>query len=258
MIYATFTLWLFLILFTAAGVYRLWSRIVKPVYLNWALLPGTVVSEMAYIFGCLITGGEVRRAKIMPTACDGTKGSRADTSTETSGGLKVLGPIVASLLTIVACAAAIIVLRKLLGAPVIDKFVGFFSRAELPKQLPASSDEFWSQVEGQVHLLRRMGRTWLGLDWLNWRVPLFVYLAACLTIRMGPANRAMRPMLAAAVMIAALIGLVGVLSSDFRNLISDVWPLLTYIWASLLLLLVLTLLLSGVIRLGQILFDKDK
>ena len=65
MIYATFTVWLFLVLFVGAGVYRLWSGMVRPAWVNWALLPGTVVSEMAYIFGCLITGGAIRRATLL-------------------------------------------------------------------------------------------------------------------------------------------------------------------------------------------------
>ena len=74
MIYAAFTLWLVLILFAGIGVYRLWTKLVKPAWVNWALLPGTVVSEMAYIFGCLITGGEIRRAKLMPDG-GGRKGN---------------------------------------------------------------------------------------------------------------------------------------------------------------------------------------
>ena len=65
MIYAAFSVYLLGILFTAMGVYRLWAGIVKPGRVNWALLPGTVVAEMAYIFGSLITGGEIRRAKLM-------------------------------------------------------------------------------------------------------------------------------------------------------------------------------------------------
>jgi len=66
-IYAAFTLWFFLILFVAIGVHRLWAGLVGARPVGWALLPGTLVAEMAYILGCLITGGEIRRANLFPT-----------------------------------------------------------------------------------------------------------------------------------------------------------------------------------------------
>jgi hypothetical protein len=257
LIYAAFTLWLFLILFAGIGVYRLWGKMVKADWLNWVLLPGTVVSEMAYIFGSLITGGEVRRAKLLPVK-GASKGENSEPTTETSGGLKLVGSVVASLFSIVACVAAILLLRKLLGAPVIEKFIGIFSTTEVPQELPRSLDSFWSQVEGQVRLLRRMSETWWELDWLNWRVPLFVYLVACLSVRIAPVNRPIRPTLAAAVLIAALIALAGLISKSFSGLMSDVWPLLTYIWANLLFLLAATLLLSGLVRLVRILLGKSE
>ncbi len=79
MIYATFSVWLVLTLFAGMGVYRLWTRLVKPTYVHWALLPGTIVSEMAFIFGCLITGGEVKRAKLI----EGPGGGKGKSSSRT-------------------------------------------------------------------------------------------------------------------------------------------------------------------------------
>ena len=67
----------------------------------------------------------------------------------------------------------------------------------------------------------------------------------------------MRPTLAAVVLIAALIALIGVLSSRFRGLIDDVWPLLTYVWSSLLLVLAVTLVIRGVVGLVNILRGKS-
>ena len=257
MIYAAFTLWLFLILFAGMGVYRLGGRIVTPNWLNWALLPGTVVSEMAYIFGCLITGGEIRRARLMPDAGGGGKGGGGQPATEASGGLKVLGPILASLLAIVACAGAILALNSLLGQQIVGEEFGRMSRdAQLAKTLPQSADAFWAQLEGQVRLLRRTWETWCALPWLNWRVPLFVYLAACLAVRIAPVSRPVRPTLAAAVVIALLIGGVGLASKSFANLMSDVWPLVTYIWASLLFMLVVTLLIAAGVQLVGVLGGK--
>ena len=259
MIYAAFTLWLLLILFAGIGVFRLVSRLVKPSILNWVLLPGTIVSEMAYIFGCLITGGEVRRAKLLPGKVHPhSKTETGEPTTETAGGMKVVSPIVASLLTILACAAAILLIRKLLGSPVIDKFIGIWPSAQVPQKLPTSMADFWEQIEAQVRLLRRMSETLWKLDWLDWRAPLFVYLAACLSIRIAPVNRPIRPTLAAAAVIAALIGLIGLVIQNFAGLMNDVWPLLTYIWANLLFLLALALLITGGVSLARILAGKEK
>lgn len=255
-IYAAFTLWQLLILFTGIGVYRLWAKIAPQRYIDWALLPGTLVSEMAYIFGCLITGGEVRRARLLPGSPGGKAGG-ASAGTETAGGVKVLGPIVASLLVVVACTAAILLLRKWLGQQIVETFC-FSPAARLPEELPRSADRFWDQLGLQISLLRRMCQTWADLHWTNWRAPLFVYLTACLAVRMGSTNKPVRPTLAAAVLLAALIGLIGLISERFHHLMSDVWPLLTYIWASLLFLLAVTLVLNGAVRLGRIMMGRGQ
>lgn len=252
MIYAAFTLWLLLILFTGIGVYRQWARLVKPSRVNWALLPGTAISEMAYIFGCLITGGEIRRAKLIPSR-EGEAGEGEPTA-EAAAGLKFVGPIVASLLAIVACGGAILAAHALLGEPLIEEFrVG----AALPQKLPTSWDGLWAQVGMQVSLLRRMCETWGRAEWTNWRVPLFVYLSLCLSIRLSPVRRPVRPTLGAVVAIAGAIALIGLIWGRFDRLMEDIWPLLTYIWASLLFMLVVTLLLRGVVALVRILAGKD-
>lgn len=252
MIYAAFTLWLLLILFTGIGVYRQWARLVKPSRVNWALLPGTAISEMAYIFGCLITGGEIRRAKLIPSR-EGVEGEGEPTA-EAAAGLKFVGPIVASLLAIVACGGAILAAHALLGEPLIEEFrVG----AALPQKLPTSWDGLWAQVGMQVSLLRRMCETWGRAEWTNWRVPLFVYLSLCLSIRLSPVRRPVRPTLGAVVAIAGAIALIGLIWGRFDRLMEDIWPLLTYIWASLLFMLVVTLLLRGVVALVRILAGKD-
>ena len=59
-IVAAFVVYLVLIIFMGLGIYRIWRQMVPTAGISWALLPGTVVSEMAYILGCLIAGGEIR------------------------------------------------------------------------------------------------------------------------------------------------------------------------------------------------------
>lgn len=260
MIYAAFAVWLFLALFMGAGIFRLWTSLVPPRWVNIALLPGTVVSELAYIFGCLITGGEVRRAKLMDGGGGGggkgkskgdSGGGDGGPTSDASPGLKGLGLVLASLLAIAACGAGILLVHSLLGEPVMQEF-----DARLPQDVPTGWAAFWSHLNTQVSLVRLTAETYGDLSWLDWRVPLFVYLALCLSIQLAPVRRPMRPTLAAVVLIAALIAVIGVLSDRFRGLIGDVWPLLTYVWSSLLLVLAATLIIRGVVGLVNILRGK--
>jgi len=121
MTYAAFTMWLVLTVFAGIGVYRMWASLGKPSSVNWALLPGTIVSEMAYIFGCLVTGGEISNAKLVPSKGDSSGG---EPKTSDSPRLKLVGPFVASLLALVACGAAILLVHKALGKPVMEQFAG--------------------------------------------------------------------------------------------------------------------------------------
>ena len=264
MIYAAFSVYLLGIFFAGRGIYRLWADIVKPRAVNWALLPGTVVSQMAYIFGCLITGGEVRRAKLIGAAGNAGRGksapSASEPTTEAAPKLRHIGPIVAAFCCIVACAVGIIVAHALLGEPVITTFVngeGFLAAAAaLPKALPATASGFWDQIHAHVDLIRRAAAACTELDWLDWRVPLFVYLATCLSIRLAPVSRSLRATLGAVVALAAIIAVVGLIWQRFDRLMDSLWPLVTYVWSSLLLLLMLTLIARGIVSLVQALLEK--
>ena len=251
MIYLTLTFWLFMILFAGIGVYKMLGRFGRPRWVDWAILPGTIVSEMAYIFGCLITGAEVRRAKLISSA--DKSGGKAAPATEATPRLKIVGPIIAALIAIVSCMAAIVIVHSILGRTILDEF-----HDGLSKTLPTSPTAFWSALRGQIDLLRSITTTWRWSDWSNWRVPVFVYFSLCLSIRLAPVSRPVRPTLAAAVVISGIIALAGTISPKFENLISNIWPLLTYVWTSLLLLLLVTLLFRGIFQLFQILTGRIK
>ena len=257
MIYAAFSFYLLGILFAGRGIYRLWADLFGPAAVNWALLPGTVVAEMAYIFGCLITGGEIRRAKLMDGEKSGGKGSdgggASEPTTEAKAKLRFIGPLVAAFMSILACGAGILIVHSLLGEPVVgrlqyivDRLVGGSSL--LPREIPTSADAFWLQAHTHVDLMRSMGRTWVHVKWLDWRVPLFVYLALCLSIRLAPIRRSLRATLAAIAATAAIIALLG-LWNRFDKLMLDLWPLVTYVWASLVLLLAVSLVVRGTVSL---------
>ena len=256
-----------MILAVGAGVYRLLIRLARPAWVNWALLPGTVVSETAYIFGCLITGGEIRRAKIMPGGGDRRKGGDAggEPATEAAARWKTVGPVIASLISIVGCAAAILLVHSLLGERVINSFATRAAAGDglIPTALPQSWAGFWDQLKLQVDLLRRMAETWgellAGRRWDGWRVVLFVYLALCLSLRLAPAGKPIRATLAAVGVLAAIIAVAGAISTyyaGFSDLIERIWPLVTYVWTSLLLVLAVTLLIAGVTSLARAVLAK--
>lgn len=260
MIYAAFTLWLLLIVAAGRGVYRLWTALVKPVYVHWVLLPGTLVAEMAYIFGCLITGGEVRKAKLLDSA-GGESGESSEGGTHAAARFKFIGPAVASLCTLLACGGGIVAVHSLLGEPVLSVFslsLGWPGSQGLAQTLPTSWDGFWDILSEQVVLLKLTCQTWAKLDWLNWRVPLFVYLATCLSVRLAPARRDVRALLAAVVLVAVIIAAVGLVSSGFNGLVHDLWPLLAYIWATVLFLLAATLTVRGMTALVRALAGKSR
>lgn len=267
MIYVALAMWLLLTVFVGMGIWKLWAGMVRPAAAMWVLFPGTVVSEMAYIFGSLITGGEIRRAKLIG-GDGGGKGSK--TAGEGQGGpppteaaprWKTLGPVLASVIAIVACAAAILVTHRLLGRPVIEKFV--VGTGDLPPALLATSPptdwvSFWDQLHGQVNLLQRISQTLGQLNWFDWRVPLFVYLAVCLSVRLAPVNRPMRSTLVATVVVALAAAAVAPIAGGAGGLEQHIWPLLSYVWTSLLYLLALTLLVKGGIALIRALVGKAK
>jgi len=186
------------------------------------------------------------------------KGDGQPTTTATPR-LQFIGPVVASLMALVACGAAILLVHALLGEPVMARFLDeeFVSQVSLSKELPETWDALWDEVDKQVEILRRMCETWGSVDWLNWRVVLFVYLAACLAVRLGPVSRAIRGTLAAVAAVAGTIALIGAIHEPFIGVIHDVWPLLTYVWASLLMLLMGTLAGMGLLALWRIITGKD-
>jgi len=261
-IYIWFVIWMFLLLAMAAGAYALLARLMSPAAVQWLLLPGTIVSEVAYMFGMLITGGEIRR-RVLPDASGG--------GAAPSGGGKYqwLGETVASLLSVVAVAVVLVTMWTLLDKPVIGKFIGVgitqrVALAPLDSRIrsgPSSAgdvaDIIWDQAHNQVSLLRRLAGTLTELDWFAWRTPLFVYLTLCLSIRLWPSRRPIRPTLLAVVILAGVIAAVGAIWNRFESLLEDIWPLLTYVWTSLLLALVLTLLITGVVMLVRVLSGKS-
>ena len=144
------------------GIFTLLARLTKPVVVTCLLLPGTIVSELAYILGCLITGGEIRRSRIMPESKGGDGGQPV---TEAQSRLGFFGPLVASTFAIVACGAAILAVNKYVDkGDVVHQFAlksdgllppkGSFDE-KAPASGAAAVNYFWKLVHSQVDLLKR-------------------------------------------------------------------------------------------------------
>lgn len=256
MVYLAFGLYLLLIILAAAGIYKLLTGLIKPAATAWLLLPGTIVSEMGYIFGCLITGGEIRRAKLIesggkPKAGEGAGGSggasKGGAGTDVAQKNRALGSLAGALMSIMACGAGIVVATQYLGQPVVQQYTQPVERslapARLPVELPNNGDTFWKHVHNNVYLLQRMCTVVPELKW-NWRTGLFIYLVICLAVRMAPISRSLRASLAAAIVLSGGLAMVG-FAWPKGPVPGQLWPLLSFLWACMLLVLVATLLLRG-------------
>jgi hypothetical protein len=192
---------------------------------------------------------------------EGDDGGGPDPSTQSTDKHKVLGPLVAAFMSIVACGACILLAHSMLGQSVITDFhMGSAknpSPVALPLSLPGTGRAFWTQIDMQVELLRRMVDTLPDLKWGNWRIPAFMYLAICLAIRLAPGKRPLRATLGAVVVLAAIIGVLGLLWTRFDTLMSDLWPLVTFAWTLVLFLLCVSLIVRGAVGLVRALAGKE-
>ena len=101
--YAAMTFWLVVIVFTALGVHQLWSSLIQPRMVNMLLLPGTLVAQLGYILGLLITGGTVNNTTLIKDDDSG----EPETGSEVKTRVPIVGTIVVALLPMIGCAAAI-------------------------------------------------------------------------------------------------------------------------------------------------------
>ncbi|NLF33178.1 MAG: hypothetical protein GX591_20115 [Planctomycetes bacterium] len=227
---------------------------VKPRVLAWILLPGTLTTELAFYLASLLSGAEFRLPKSGEKA-DGKGGLGV-----ASGGVPYLTPLLTGLMPVLACMALILVLVTRFGGAVFERFS--LTQAAAPMNLPLlTSSTIWDVLIGQVHLLQGAWAAVTGVlaDW-PWNAPqawLFQYLVVCLIVRMAPVRRPMRPVLFGTAVVAIVISLAVQILSVGGNWLYDIWPLLSYAWATALLLMALTLAVRGGVALTRIVMGKE-
>ncbi|HPS53609.1 MAG TPA: hypothetical protein PLK08_08650, partial [Phycisphaerae bacterium] len=59
-------IWCFCIYFTGRGLYRMWSSVIGGAVTDWLMLPATLLSELLYSGGRLMTGRPVYAGIIAP------------------------------------------------------------------------------------------------------------------------------------------------------------------------------------------------
>jgi len=250
MLYATLAFWLLLSLLTGLGLYRFWTRQMGGAVVDWLLLPATLVSELAYSLGRMLTGRPAYGGIISPQNVDNDACRVA-----ISGKHGFWVSMLATFLTMVSCGLLLGLTIRWLGESFLSAFVlqyGLLEVTSLPMSLPTTWDAFWELLLDQIELLRRFCETLLRQDWLNWRAGLFVYLSGVFAVRLGPVRHDRRAtLLVAAVLVALLAGAGAMVPAVDAFVRERVWHVLTYVWAMLLSLLVITLLLTGGVVLAR-------
>jgi hypothetical protein len=244
MIYAALTLWTMLTLAGGLAVYHLLARLLGPRLTDWLLLPATVVSELAWAVGILLTGRPAAGGLISYPGSTAAPGQRP------TGKWGFLISMLAALTSLAAGFAVFCALVQWIGEPVVKSMamtdigeavghsIGLGTRLQ---ELPESWDGFVDLLGYQFTLMGRWFRAWGEQDWANWQTPVFAYLGVCFTIRLGQVRHDWRAALLTAAVLMGIVAVLGLLGTGVGGYLEgagcEVWFLLNFLWASVLVLL---------------------
>ncbi|MFH1746616.1 MAG: hypothetical protein ABIG44_06175 [Planctomycetota bacterium] len=251
MLYAALTFWLLIIVFSAWGVHRLWSGLIKPRVVNSILLPGTLVAQLGHVLGLLVTGNSVKNTKLMGDDESG----EPKTDTPDKQRIPIIGPILIGLLPLVACGGLLYFVAKLWGGGILSGMTTNANGVEV--MLPLALDGVWSLLRDCITLVERMVNAIVSSRPLNWTTLLFLYLAICLTVRMAPFEGNRRGTIGAILLAGVVIGIIDSLPTGAHGFVTSSWPILTFTVAMLLFLLMVSLVVTGVVGIIRILVNKE-
>lgn len=247
--YAALTFWLFVIVFSALGVHRLWSSLVQPKIVNSILLPGTLVAQLGYILGTLVTGGTVNNTTLVKD----NESCEPETGDDTETKVPVVGSVILALLPMAGCAVAIYWTARYFGAQFLDGIQqAQFNHALLPTSLPA----FFDTIRGTLALVEHLMAVVQNSDLRNWHTLLFLYLVICLTVRMAPLTGNLRGSLGAIALFGVIAFLFGQVTKSDTGAFSTAWPLVIFCVAVLLFLLIFSLVVTGAVGLIKTVLDQ--
>lgn len=240
MIYLAATAWLLLIALLAWAVRALWLGVVQSRVLNLVLLPGTLVAQIGYIVGLLITGAGSGTVSVLgdepePDEKEAEKPAGPHTS--------VIGAVIIGFLTIAAVGATMQVVLYSFGGARSDHISAEHLALQVPDTLPA----FWEQVRQLVTLTEETLEAFRNADAGRWADIVFIYLMVCLAVRMAPVPGNIWGHFGAIVAQGAVLALVGTVIESLAGFVSLFWPLLALVTGLLLLLLLFSALARGCI-----------
>lgn len=245
MIYASMTFWLLVVVLTAWGVARLWGGMIKPRVFNTVLLPGTLVAQTGHVMGLLLTGATIRNTTLIKD----DESAEPEATTDPQPRIPILGPVIIGMLPLLACAAAIFLVARFLANPIAAGVRVDVITERLPTTLPG----WWQLLRSLISLMESMVSAILSADPSDWRAWLFGYLLACLTIRMAPFPGCLRGSLAAIVVLGLGAALLASLFDVADPRVQSGWAVLNLTVATLLLLLMTSLIVRGAVGLVRIL-----
>jgi hypothetical protein len=208
------------------------------------LLPGTLIALLGHVLGLLVTGATVNTATLYKD--DGT--GNPETTTDPKPRIPVLGPILIGMLPLLACGAGTYLAARYLGWGMTARL----STEHVGPNLPTTLHGLFEFLRSQVSLIESLVGAARDADFRDWKTTVFFYLLVCLTVRMAPFQGTARGALAAIVLLgagaAALTSLLDV--ADPR--VQTGWTVLNLSFATLLLLLVVTLVIRGIVALVRV------
>lgn len=245
MLYIALTFWLVVIVLTAWGVRELWGGMIKPKIINTILLPGTLVAQVGHVLGLLVTGATVSNTSLYK----GDESGEPATTTNPKPRIPIIGPIVIAMLPLVACATAIFFLAHAVGQP----FLAHFRSAALATTMPTKLSGVFHLLREQIELVERLTRATLEANFSDWGTWLFVYLFVCLAVRTAPLPGNLRGSLGAILLLGVGAAFISRLLEVADPRIEYGWAVLSLTVATLLSLLIVSLLIRGVVGLVTLL-----
>lgn len=245
MLYAALTFWLLVAVLTAYGVHQLWSGMLKPRTVNSILLPGTLVAQLGHVAGLLVTGATVTNTTLYKDDESGEPEMTQDPKPR----IPVVGSIIIGMLPLLSCAVAIFLVIRFMGGSIVSEMKPHTVAAALPTTLAM----FWDLLRDQISLVESTVSAARGADWSQWQVWLFVYLVICLTVRMAPFPGTLRGSLLATIVLGLLAALILSVAGKGQASFEAGWSVLSLSVATLLFLLLVSLLVRGTVSLTKLL-----
>ena len=246
MVYVALTFWLLVTVLTAWGVHQLWSGMIKARMLNMLLLPGTLAAQLGHVLGLLVTGATVTNTSLLKD----DESAAPETTPNPKPRIPVIGPVIIGLLPLVACVTGIYFAAQALGGPMLRALGG---SGAVRAQLPLSFTGFWQLLRDQISLVEAFTAALRSANYDNWQTWGFLYLLICLSIRLAPFPGMLRGSLGAIVVLGLGAAAASRLFDVGDPRVQAGWSVLNLPVATLLFLLVISLLVRGSVGLFQLL-----